>query len=238
VTAKIFLATPTHDGNVTSSYSNSVLRLIGSQTSFSVVCGHRVYDNDVVRARSWLVADFLEVEDATHLLFVDSDCDFTPAMVEGMLSTGHDFVCCPYPKKRPGPAIYPGTFLSDKPEVDAEHKCVEIAGFGLGMTLLSRSMLETMVSYYAPTLTFGDYRKGLDKKSTSVGIFNLVIENPGENGVLHSEDYSLSYRWRAIGGRLWLYLGAGVCGHTGTCRYTGSVDDFKNMRMPKEEVAP
>jgi hypothetical protein len=218
----LFIATPTHDGMVHIAYHRSLLRLCMTATSFDLQVGAANYDTDIVRARSWLVADFLE-SSATHLLFIDSDTDFTPEIVEGLVAAGKDYVCAPYRKKRPE-VVYPGVFLTDKPTVDAGTKCVQIGAFGLGMTLLSRAMLERMSKAYAEALTISDMRK-LTQPGKSVALFDLVHHD----GSLLSEDFSFGWRWRQMGGELWLYLGAGVCGHHGNFRYAGDVAHFKGI---------
>ena len=53
----------------------------------------------VTRARNTLVANFLDDEHATHLLFVDADIGFSPTIIKRMLDFDHEVVCAPYPMK-------------------------------------------------------------------------------------------------------------------------------------------
>jgi hypothetical protein len=189
-------------------------------------------DADVVRARSLLVSLFLRT-DATHLLFLDDDISFTPDVVLGMLRAGKDFVAAPYPRRdelrlsevRKNPnvnelvsayryTLHPlGEELCVMPDGTAEVKAMP-----LGCALLSRNMLEQMTAHFANSLRFSDKKCG-----DSVALFSLIHE--GDQ--LWSEDHSFCLRWRALGGKVWMYLGEGSpVTHHGSYAFRGSVESF------------
>ena len=121
------------------------------------VYGIQGRSQDLVRTTSRIFREFLDTScDALYL--VDDDVAPTPQALLGMLRTGRDFVCCPYPM-RDDSGVYK---LYVEPEIDRilsdPAKLLEaleggdgtlpVNGMGLGCTLLRRSALEKMISYY------------------------------------------------------------------------------------------
>ena len=97
----ILICTPCFGGMVSQGYMLSVIRLMsyaksaGFDASLSMVG----YDALISRARSTLVAAFLDNPTATHLLFVDADISFEPQQVERLLNINKDFTGALYPLK-------------------------------------------------------------------------------------------------------------------------------------------
>ena len=83
----ILIATPCFGGMVSQNYMLSVIRLMSYAKSaeFDVSLSMLGYDALISRARSTLVAAFLDNPAATHLLFVDADISFEPQQVERLL---------------------------------------------------------------------------------------------------------------------------------------------------------
>ena len=79
----------------------SVIRLMSYAKSagFNVSLSLAGYDALISRARSMLVAAFLDDASSTHLLFVDADISFEPQQVERMLRLDKDFTGALYPLK-------------------------------------------------------------------------------------------------------------------------------------------
>jgi len=287
--ARILVCTPTL-GGTHPSYNASIWRLSVANTidfdlAFEVVSAWQ-WTQDLVRVRSRFVRAFLEETDATHLLFVDSDVSFEPALVQGMLAVGRDYVAAPYPKR--GRIDFEAVARDDgrPPEARAysyalrtegcsgrvdEAGCVEVAGVGLGCTLLSRSCLERMVAHYrepppvdvtdlvarlrgidngqgllvADDATAGIVREAVDRgrkaggglsfvdvyggrKHPTVALFDLTIQGTD----LLSEDHALASRWRAMGGKVWLYLGKGApATHHGEHAYRGILESLGISRV-------
>jgi hypothetical protein len=97
----IVVATPCFGGVVTQNYMLSVIRLMNYARSagFGVSLSMVGYDALISRARSTLVAAFLDDPVATHLLFVDADISFAPQQVERLLRCDKDFAGALYPLK-------------------------------------------------------------------------------------------------------------------------------------------
>lgn len=244
--SRILVATPTH-GDVRPEYAATIAKL-ASAPDLDVEPHRFELDSlkqataDVVRARSRLVRMFLE-GDATHLLFVDSDVSFEPALIRRMLAVGKDFVAAPYPSRssinfklvaqaaaqgRPelaeAVAYRYAMHLLDGGVAVGEDGTAEIRRIGLGCTLLTRECLASMTELYGRPergLTFADRANGTPV--STVALFGLLLEE----GELYSEDFSFCNRWRAMGGKVWLYLGPGSpATHHGHHAYRGDIAAF------------
>lgn len=221
---KIFIATPTMDMNVSAAYAVSMSQLAANAPcEINVPLGN--YDGDLVRVRSRYVEDFLE-SDCSHLLFIDSDIEFSPAVVSGLLHSSLEYsdiecVNAPYRRKKEN-LEYPLLSIHDyNVKTTEKPNIIEIASIGLGMSLMTRGMLEKMREHYLASLAFNDIPRTDGKQRVTAALFMLSIVN----GNLLGEDYSFFKRWRDIGGKVWLYLGDGSpVNHHGSHRFEGKTE--------------
>jgi hypothetical protein len=97
----ILVATPCFGGMVSQNYMLSVIWLMSYAKSAGFEVSLTLLGSDALisRARSTLVAAFLDNPAATHLLFVDADISFEPQQVERMLRFDKDFTGALYPLK-------------------------------------------------------------------------------------------------------------------------------------------
>jgi hypothetical protein len=249
---RLLVATPTR-GNPAMAYTSTLLRLLAA-AEFDAVDGFELlsawlWTEDVVRVRSRYVRAFLET-DCTHLLFLDDDVssDEPARLVAGMLAADRDVVCAPYPKRDgvdfarvkqvwkthdiPAEAAayrYAMHLLGGvaKLEVEAD-QCAEVEGIGLGCSLIKRGALESMVERYREELGFDDVVNG--QAAPTVALFQLILRARA----LLSEDYSFCTRWRAMGGKVHMYLGPGApVHHHGAHVYRGSLEAFGLRRAER-----
>ena len=100
-TKSIFVATPMYGGMNHGLYAKACLDLqtlcmqYGVKIKFSFLFNESL----ITRARNYLVDEFLNRSDCTHLLFIDSDIHFDPKDVIAMLALNKDVIGGPYPKK-------------------------------------------------------------------------------------------------------------------------------------------
>ena len=240
----ILVATPCFGGMVSQNYMLSVIRLMSYAKSakFDVALSMVGYDALISRARSTLVAAFLDNSAATHLLFVDADISFEPKQVERLLKFDRDFTGALYPLKsidwdlipercvergesvRQAALSYVGTFC---PEAERKREGDFATGIyaGGGFQLLHRGALERMIAAYPKThfsrvhsLPMSGSRREAVQSSNLFALFDCIID--AETGTYLSEDYSFCLRWRQIGGEIWID-GASKLTHSGPYQFVG-----------------
>ena len=97
----IFVATPMYGGMNHGLYAKACLDLqaicmqYGVQVKFSFLFNESL----ITRARNYLVDEFLNRSDCTHMLFIDADIHFDPKDVIALLALDKDVIGGPYPKK-------------------------------------------------------------------------------------------------------------------------------------------
>jgi hypothetical protein len=225
---RLLICTPCQ-GRPAQAHTDSIQKFI-EQGDFIVDRPPWRSNEDLVRVRSRFVRDFLKT-DCDALLFVDSDIEITPEVVQGMWAAGHGVVAAPYPRRdgidwaralAHGEAQayrYPIRGLKSGTELDAAD-CVEVEGTGLGCTLIRRKVLEHLTTHYA-SLTFQD--KYFGTPEPTVALFQLMIRD----GELLSEDHSFFARCRDAGWPVHLYLGPGApLTHHGEHAYRGQRETF------------
>jgi hypothetical protein len=240
----ILISTPCFGGMVSQNYMLSVIRLMSYAKSagFDVSLSMLGYDALISRARSTLVAAFLDNPAATHLLFVDADISFEPQQVERLLKFDKDFTGALYPLKsmdwdlipqrcvergenvQHAAISYVGTFF---PEAERKHEGDFATAIyaGGGFQLIRRSAFERMIAAYPEThfshvhiLPMSGTRHDAPQSSNLFALFDCIIDP--ETGAYLSEDYSFCLRWRKIGGEIWMDAASKLT-HTGPYEFFG-----------------
>ncbi|WP_020174385.1 hypothetical protein [Methyloferula stellata] len=234
----VLLATPCYGGQVNQAYMLSVCKLLQAASDGGFTLDLALLANDALipRARSTLVAAFLDQPRATHLLFVDSDIAFATEQFERMLAFDKDFVAGLYPLKTidwdavPKRVVggekldaaglsYVGTLLDP-----AQRKVVD--GFatakyaGTGFQLIKRVVFERLIAAH-PELRFTSIHalaREAPKSSNLYALFDCLIDP--DTGTYLSEDYAFCQRWRALGGDIWLDLKSKLT-HVGPDHFKG-----------------
>ena len=97
----IFVATPMYGGMNHGLYAKACLDLQALCVQYGVKIKFSFLFNEslITRARNYLVDEFLNRSDCTHMLFIDSDIHFDPKDVIALLALDKDVIGGPYPKK-------------------------------------------------------------------------------------------------------------------------------------------
>jgi len=252
----IFLATPCFGGVVSQNYMLSVVRLMSYAKSagFDVCVSVVGYDALISRARSSLLAAFLDNPAATHLLFVDADISFEPQQVERPLKFDKDFTGALYPLKsidwdlipqrcvergetlRQAGLSYVGTFCPE-PECKREGDFATAIYAGGGFQLIRRSAIERMIAAYPEThfthvqsFPMSGARREAVRSSNLFALFDCIIDP--QTGAYLSEDYSFCQRWRKIGGEIWLDAASKLT-HSGPYEFVGDHSSRFHAVLPK-----
>jgi len=240
----ILIATPCFGGMVAQNYMLSVLRLMSyaKTAGFDVTLSMVGYDALISRARSTLVAAFLDNVKATHLLFVDADISFEPRQVERLLRFDKDFCGALYPLKsmdwdrvaercvaggenvQQAALSYVGLFCPEA-ERKQEGDLATAIYAGGGFQLIRRNAIERMIAGYPEThfhhvhnLPMSGSRRDAVQSENLFALFDCIIDP--ETGAYLSEDYSFCRRWRQIGGEIWLDCASKLT-HSGPYEFVG-----------------
>ena len=100
-TKSIFVATPMYGGMNHGLYAKACLDLqaICIQYGVNIKFSFLFNESLITRARNYLVDEFINRSECTHLLFLDSDIHFDPRDVIALLALDKDVIGGPYPKK-------------------------------------------------------------------------------------------------------------------------------------------
>jgi hypothetical protein len=195
------------------------------------------YESLVTRGRNTLVARFMDVPEATHLLFADADITFQPAQVLRMLRFEQDVVAGMYPlKMREWSAeaitrVRDGEGLETAPLRYVGAPCtgserVEQDGFvtadyaGTGFMLIRRAALARMMEAHPELHYAAAHDRAMANPSKhQYALFDCMIEPETKHYL--SEDYTFCRRWRALGGRIWLDTQSPLV-HTGGHDFIGN----------------
>lgn len=248
---RIFFATPAYGCQVTTFYVDSIVNTIASLTASGIHWKLHLMGNEslITRARNRLVADFLK-SDCTHLVFLDADVGWEVNALADMVKSPHDIVCGAYPMKgylwdKIGAAARSGMPDKELPfegahfavnwrdedlasgQIDAEDGYVKSKDGATGFMVIKRAAIERMVEHYAPEVAYtADYQA--EHGETHFALFDCIIDKQKR---YLSEDYAFCRRWQAIGGDIFIYLGAKLT-HTGTHTWQGDVSKTFDLTPP------
>jgi hypothetical protein len=238
----ILIGTPCYGGQVFQGYMESVIQLMGyaSRNDFDVSLALLGGDSLITRSRNKLVTTFLDMKQATHLMFIDADIAFKPEDVHRMLKFDHEVAAGIYPiknfdwaqfKKNASVSDTPADKLMEAglhyvgypcPEKERETRDGFVTGTyaGTGFMLIRRSCLERMIFAYSDTKfnVAHTYPIPKERSENQFALFDCMIEP--ETNVYLSEDFTFCRRWREIGGKIWLDMESRLS-HYGTFRFQG-----------------
>jgi len=193
----------------------------------------------ITRARQNVVANFLSIEEATHLLFIDADLGFEPDQVFRLLDFGADMAAAIYPIKRidwekvaatvrEGRARLESSALSymveftDPSQIEVKNGFAKVSFAGTGFLMIRRAALLKMIEHY-PELRYSAEHKPNDRLQGSqwrYALFNCMIDE--KTGTYLSEDFSFCRRWTDMGGEIWADLESRLT-HVGSFSFRGDV---------------
>jgi len=235
----VLLATPCFGGSVTAAYMRSVMSLMQAAGPAGFDLSHALLGGDalITRCRNTLLGAFME-SPASHLLFVDSDIEFTPADAVRMLRAGKDCIAGMYPIKSlnwgrtalhhraHGEADQTACLMyvgkpCEPAEREVEAGLVSAVYAGTGFMMITRAAIARMIDAYPQTRYRAIHAWPLPDgpERERYALFDTMIHP--QTGEYLSEDYAFCHRWRAIGGRIWLDTQIRLT-HVGSFEYQGN----------------
>jgi hypothetical protein len=213
----VFIATPTHSGDVCVSYTQSLFKTcvalgqlgLASSVSFQSHCAMISF------ARAILAQEFLD-SGAEHFLSIDADLGWDEQGALEIIKSPHDVIGGVYPAK------------TDKPVFQARNKresgsqaLIEADGIPGGFIRVRRGAMLKMQKAY-PELSC--IRKG---QPLSLLYETIILDD----GSPLSEDYAFCERWRRIGGKVFIYPDIQFS-HFGRKEWTGNmINDDPQLKV-------
>jgi hypothetical protein len=218
-------------------YIESILDLVqySHRVGFTATLTLLGHDALITRCRNTLVAEFLAVPEATHLLFVDADISFQPEQVHRMLLAEKDIVAGIYPLKlqdwserarrevlrgvdpETAPLRYVG-MAAPEPERRRDGDFVTATWAGTGFMLIRREAILRVIAAHPETAYRHIHAFSNAPSREGYALFECTIDP--ETGEYLSEDFGFCRTWRQMGGEIWLDT-KGELTHTGNHHFRG-----------------
>lgn len=222
-TMRPLFLTPCYGGNVTSSFTTSLLSLNNAlwQHGMSGVIQLNPGDSLVTRARNNAVVQFLADSSFTHLFWIDADIGFTPEAAIRLLLANRDVVAGAYPIKRinwpeqitasssadfiAAHTAFPVNAANGDQSMDLQiddDGFLEVSEAPTGFMVIKRDVLLTMMTKLPELQYVPDGPPDRPNRELHYRFFDVMME-PETNRYL-SEDYAFCRRWRDLGGKIFI----------------------------------
>lgn len=248
---KLFVGMPCYGGMMTGMTAKSLLDLQsvmgahGVETKFSFLFNESL----IMRARNYIVDEFLNRSDCTHFLFIDADIAFNAQDLIAMLAVAEDedkdIITIPYPKK----SLEWGQLakaLKKNPNVPIEDwsrilgaivfnpvagtqkfsvtEPLQIMDGGTGLMLIKRSVFERFQEKYPEQMYRPDHvgQVNFGGEREICAFFDCEIDSESKRYL--SEDYFFTQKCRKMGITTWMlpWTSANVY-HIGTHMFQGDL---------------
>jgi hypothetical protein len=256
-TKSLFVATPMYGGQNHGLYMKACLDLQGLCMQYGIQIKFSFLFNEslITRARNYLVDEFLDRSNCTHMLFIDSDVNFNPQDVIALLALDKDVIGGPYPKKaikwrsvkkavEKNPNIDPGLlekvagdFVFNPVKGTSQFTVTEplsVLEIGTGFMMVKREVFDKMKEAYPEIKYKPDHvgQSNFDGSRYIHAYFDTVIDTKdsitgGGSERYLSEDYMFCQMWRKIGGEIYLCPWMRTA-HIGTYHFQGDMPAVAN----------
>jgi hypothetical protein len=230
----LVIGTPMYGGMCTSEYTQSIIHLSEAANKSGVKFTTIFLGNEslIQRGRNTIAHHFMNIPDATHLMFIDADIKFRVEDVVKMIKADKELIIGPVPLKgynweeirqralrgeedisRTGGVFninhLPGITMED------EETPFEIEHGGGAFMMIRRDVFEALKPHT------GIYTNGGASVAPGDEIYDYFrVEVNPETKHLLSEDYFFCHSYRQVGGKVWCYPAAKV-GHFGSHLFNG-----------------
>ena len=200
----IVLCTPIYT-NVTPQFLSSVLQLQLLFINKNIPFQYIFLSNDslIPRARNKLCKYFLDIPNATYLLFIDSDIEFNPNDIIRLYLANKDIIGIAYAFKKIYNDKTIGVYNLLENTINDDKEINEAFEIGTGIMLIKRSVLLKMIESDPNDYILLDNPEDVGKTINErkyYRFFDTLINN---NRYL-SEDYMFCQKWRNLNGKIYL----------------------------------
>jgi hypothetical protein len=197
----------------------------------------------IADARNYLLTNWYDRTDSTHLLFVDADMGFEPQLILDMVAFNKPIVGVIYTRRKID--LHKLVALAAKGEaveraIAGAHDFIlrplrgrqprqikgfsEVEGCGTGIMLIQRSAVEKMLRML-PSINDSKPKKTAPALGSGLNRLIRAFDMIDVDGVPLIDDYAFCYRWQGLcKGELWARVDQSVT-HIGLHRFSGRYTD-------------
>lgn len=213
---KLLIAVPAYGGSIKAPCVQSLLILQKALVKKGIKSAFDFTSYaEITAVRNLLATRTLQMPEATHLLFIDSDMQYLPETVFKLIAARKPVVGCFYSERNESQGL---VGVVDTPTEVPENGLIEAAAIGMGLCLIERGGLEAMVA----TGRLVEQRQhpfSGTLKGPLLGFFNAPQEN-----LYLSEDIAFCRRYTALTGQPVYALAREDIGHVGEKIYRRATD--------------
>ena len=227
---KVFIPLICYNHTCNTEWMMSILKLLNSakETGLNMSFYPIFFESLVSRARNAAVAHFLEDEENTHLLFIDSDIIFEPEDVYRLIQADKDVIAGMYPKKyivwdrlKKDPNAERVDFPIGGEIKVTDDNYVESNYLPTGFLMIKREAILKLIAEH-PELK---YRNDIDGYGFDNDNFYNLFNAGIRNGIYESEDWGFCSLWKESGGQVLIHPDINLK-HVGWHEYSGNLVNY------------
>ena len=198
-TTRVHIAMPCYGGMLTESTFMSFIKWANTARELGInwTLETMVNESLISRARNTLTAKFLDMPDATHLMFIDADIGWEPWHLLVLLNRDVDVIGGLYPMKTMPIKWVVNGFDGAEEGADGLQ---EVSKTGTGFLLMKKHVFGKMNSHPAVKQYKNDI--GLDPKYDQH--LKTYFDTAVRQNRYYSEDWTFCENWRDMDGKIWV----------------------------------
>jgi len=227
---KVFIPLICYNHTCNTEWMMSILKLLNSakETGLNMSFYPIFFESLVSRARNAAVAHFLEDEENTHLLFIDSDIIFEPEDVYRLIQAEKDVIAGMYPKKyivwdrlKKDPNAERVDFPIGGEIKVTEDDFIESSYLPTGFLMIKREAILKLIEQHPELKYKNDIDGYMGGEDNFYNLFNAGIRN----GIYESEDWGFCSLWKESGGQVLIHPDINLK-HVGWHEYSGNLVNY------------
>ena len=227
---KVFIPLICYNHTCNTEWMMSILKLLNSakETGLNMSFYPIFFESLVSRARNASVAHFLEDEENTHLLFIDSDIIFEPEDVYRLIQAEKDVIAGMYPKKyivwdrlKKDPNAERVDFPIGGEIKVTEDDFIESSYLPTGFLMIKREAILKLIAEHPELKYKNDIDGYMGGEDNFYNLFNAGIRN----GIYESEDWGFCSLWKESGGQVLIHPDINLK-HVGWHEYSGNLVNY------------
>ena len=227
---KVFIPLICYNHTCNTEWMMSILKLLNSakETGLNMSFYPIFFESLVSRARNAAVAHFLEDEENTHLLFIDSDIIFEPEDVYRLIQAEKDVIAGMYPKKyivwdrlKKDPNAERVDFPIGGEIKVTEDDFIESSYLPTGFLMIKRKAILKLIEQHPELKYKNDIDGYMGGEDNFYNLFNAGIRN----GIYESEDWGFCSLWKESGGQVLIHPDINLK-HVGWHEYSGNLVNY------------